>query len=155
MEHRHMTTTAEIEGRPFRIDECDWILWAPCRRPARSQPARFSRTETEAWASFCSTEGGVEEYRRAGYRVELVTYFTAKGRDVLGLLSDHPCPHLHIRVDACRHCPLPFRLTDGMPHAQRWAKAVGWHGWSAPSDEQIKARMLARRAARLAKGTAS
>lgn len=49
-------------------------------------------------------------------------------------------------VDACRHCPLPQRLPDGTPHAQRWTDAAGWHGWTAPTQVQIKARMLARRA---------
>lgn len=49
-------------------------------------------------------------------------------------------------VDACRHCPLPFRLPTGQPHAQRWVDGVGWHGWTEPTNEQIKARMLARRA---------
>ncbi|MGW5477655.1 hypothetical protein [Streptomyces sp. NPDC004008] len=43
---------------------------------------------------------------------------------------------------ACRWCGIPQR-----EHAQRWAKPVGWHRWEQPTQEQIKARMLARRAA--------
>lgn len=43
-------------------------------------------------------------------------------------------------VDACRHCPIPERS-----HAQRWTAAVGWHGWTQPTQEQTKARMIARR----------
>ena len=44
---------------------------------------------------------------------------------------------------ACQHCGIPRRQ-----HYQHWTKAAGWHQWVAPSQEQIKARMLARRAAR-------
>lgn len=43
----------------------------------------------------------------------------------------------------CRACGLPKR-----GHFQRWTKAVGWHKWLAPTSEQIKTRMLARRATR-------
>lgn len=52
-------------------------------------------------------------------------------------------------VDGCQHCGAPNRLPDGTPHAQRWTDAAGWHGWTAPTQVQIKARMLARRAARI------
>lgn len=34
------------------------------------------------------------------------------------------------------------------PHCQRWTETAGWHRWVAPTDEQVLARMLARRAAR-------
>ena len=44
---------------------------------------------------------------------------------------------------ACGHCGIPER-----EHAQRWKPPVGWHQWAAPTDEQIKARMKGRRAAR-------
>lgn len=47
-------------------------------------------------------------------------------------------------VNACRHCPIPERR-----HFQRWTDAAGWHTWTAPTTEQIKARMLARRADRI------
>ncbi|WP_158079332.1 hypothetical protein [Actinomadura sp. CNU-125] len=31
-------------------------------------------------------------------------------------------------------------------HFQRWdEESAGWHGWTQPTQEQIKARMLARR----------
>lgn len=42
---------------------------------------------------------------------------------------------------ACRHCPFGKH-----EHMQRWTNAVGWHQWTQPTQEQIKARMLARRA---------
>jgi hypothetical protein len=42
----------------------------------------------------------------------------------------------------CAHCGIPKR-----EHGQRWKPPVGWHKWAAPTDEQIKARMKARRAA--------
>jgi hypothetical protein len=34
---------------------------------------------------------------------------------------------------------------DRREHAQRWTEAAGWHGWTAPTQQQIKDRMLARR----------
>lgn len=49
-----------------------------------------------------------------------------------------------IAPGGCQHCGLPRH-----GHCQRWTRAAGWHGYTAPTDEQIKARMLARRAARV------
>jgi hypothetical protein len=43
--------------------------------------------------------------------------------------------------DGCRWCGIEART-----HFQRWRSPVGWHRWEAPTDEQRKARMLARRA---------
>ena len=34
-------------------------------------------------------------------------------------------------------------------HCQRWTTDARWHKWAAPTQEQIKARMLARREQRL------
>lgn len=34
-------------------------------------------------------------------------------------------------------------------HCQQWKEPVGWHTWQMPAQQQIKARMLARRFARL------
>jgi hypothetical protein len=48
----------------------------------------------------------------------------------------------------CSRCGVPQR-----EHMQRWKKSLsgdGWHQWIAPSQAQIKARMLARRNARKA-----
>jgi hypothetical protein len=44
---------------------------------------------------------------------------------------------------ACGLCGINDR-----EHMQRWKPPVGWHTWTAPTQAQIKARMLARRAAR-------
>jgi hypothetical protein len=44
---------------------------------------------------------------------------------------------------ACGWCGI-----DEGEHCTRWVKGAGWHFWQAPTDEQRKARMLARRAAR-------
>ncbi|MGI5281695.1 hypothetical protein ACQEVF_59140 [Nonomuraea polychroma] len=43
----------------------------------------------------------------------------------------------------CRWCGLAQRL-----HFQRWSRAAGWHGWTAPTQEQIKQRMKDRRTVR-------
>ncbi|MCM2427350.1 hypothetical protein [Streptomyces sp. RKAG337] len=61
-------------------------------------------------------------------------------------------PALPRRVDSeryystpsgCFHCGIGHR-----EHAQQWTPAGGWHQWTPPTDEQVKARMLARRSAR-------
>lgn len=41
---------------------------------------------------------------------------------------------------ACRWCGVAAR-----EHMQRWSAVAGWHQWTAPTLEQIKARMAARR----------
>lgn len=40
----------------------------------------------------------------------------------------------------CAHCGLDHRT-----HYRRWTASAGWHGYTPPSQDQIKARMLARR----------
>ncbi|MEW1760408.1 hypothetical protein AB0393_28340 [Streptomyces cyaneofuscatus] len=40
---------------------------------------------------------------------------------------------------ACRHCGVPRR-----EHMQRWTTRAGWHRWTPPTQQQIKARMKAR-----------
>jgi hypothetical protein len=41
--------------------------------------------------------------------------------------------------NGCRWCAV-----DEREHMQRWKAPVGWHRWTAPTQEQIKDRMLAR-----------
>jgi hypothetical protein len=48
-----------------------------------------------------------------------------------------------VEPSGCRYCGIPARV-----HAQQWKASVGWHKWVLPTQAQIKARMLARRAAR-------
>ncbi|MGW2725718.1 hypothetical protein [Streptomyces sp. NPDC001492] len=43
----------------------------------------------------------------------------------------------------CQHCGI-----DQRGHARQYKPPVGWHKWEQPTQEQIKARMLARRAAK-------
>lgn len=50
-----------------------------------------------------------------------------------------------VTPSACRYCGI-----ERHDHFRRWSKEVKWHGWTAPTQEQIKARMLERRAERLA-----
>ncbi|MFJ8929253.1 hypothetical protein ACIRLA_22010 [Streptomyces sp. NPDC102364] len=50
-------------------------------------------------------------------------------------------------LDGCRYC----WLITKHDHFQRWApQPIGWHTWTPLEQPQIKARMFARRAARLA-----
>lgn len=44
--------------------------------------------------------------------------------------------------NACRWCDI-----DRENHLQRWMPGTRWHTWVEPTDEQRKARILARRAA--------
>lgn len=53
------------------------------------------------------------------------------GRDV----DQHTPP-----PNGCRWCGIEERN-----HLQRWKPEVGWHQWVAPTSEQRKERMLARR----------
>jgi hypothetical protein len=52
-----------------------------------------------------------------------------------------------VEPSGCRYCGIPARV-----HAQQWKASVGWHKWVLPTQAQIKARMLARRAARTGGG---
>lgn len=45
--------------------------------------------------------------------------------------------------NACQHCGV-----DEAEHMQRWKPPVGWHQWTPPTQQQIKARMHARRTTR-------
>lgn len=51
-------------------------------------------------------------------------------------MIDNPNPN------GCRFCGV-----DRDTHLQRWAPGVEWHRWAVPTDEQRKARLLARREA--------
>jgi hypothetical protein len=48
-----------------------------------------------------------------------------------------------VEPSACRHCGVPKR-----EHFSRWMPEPGWHAHVAPTQEQIKERMLTRRTAR-------
>ncbi len=50
--------------------------------------------------------------------------------------------------DGCRWCGISQRA-----HARQWTAEAGWHQWTQPTQDQIKARMRARRAARTRKET--
>lgn len=54
----------------------------------------------------------------------------------------HPDGHPPV-PSSCRWCGVEERY-----HGQRWKPSQGWHRWTQPTTAQIKARMLARRAAR-------
>ena len=47
-------------------------------------------------------------------------------------------------VNGCRWCEVERGL-----HCRRWAASARWHTWTAPTDAQRKARMLAHRAHRI------
>lgn len=41
--------------------------------------------------------------------------------------------------NACGLCGI-----DKRPHGRQYTDTAGWHAWAAPTQEQIKTRMLAR-----------
>jgi len=43
--------------------------------------------------------------------------------------------------NGCTHCGI-----EKQGHAQQWLPGPGWHTWTEPTQDQIKARMRARRA---------
>lgn len=45
--------------------------------------------------------------------------------------------------DGCQHCGAASR-----EHFQRWTTEAGWHKWTAPTAEQVRARFLAQHANR-------
>jgi hypothetical protein len=53
--------------------------------------------------------------------------------------TDRPDDHLPT-PNGCRWCGLAEA-----EHYQRWKPPIGWHGWTAPTNEQRKERMFARR----------
>ncbi|MFI0900518.1 hypothetical protein [Streptomyces sp. NPDC020983] len=55
------------------------------------------------------------------------------------------CPEKNVPravVGSCQHCHLTEHL-----HGRQYTDLAGWHQWTAPTPEQTKGRMLARRAA--------
>lgn len=56
--------------------------------------------------------------------------------------ADNPDGHTPF---GCRYCGI-----EQHSHARQWTRTVevGWHAWATPTQQQIKARMQARRAAR-------
>lgn len=60
------------------------------------------------------------------------------------LRSGFPAPN------GCRWCGI-----DERAHARQWVEDAGWHAWAAPTGEQRKARMRARRGARLGQNALS
>lgn len=47
---------------------------------------------------------------------------------------------MSVEPSSCRWCGIPERQ-----HYQQWKPPVGWHVWTPPTNDQIKARMQARR----------
>jgi hypothetical protein len=43
-------------------------------------------------------------------------------------------------TNGCRWCGI-----DQRGHGRQWTDEAGWHPWTAPTQEQAKARMQARR----------
>jgi len=87
---------AVIDGAHVPLDQCDWVLHAPCGCPAGVHVAAsggivFAAGEESAWLAFFSRKRERDKARRGGYRVALVTRdrLRAEVMPVFGA----PCPH--------------------------------------------------------------
>lgn len=102
------------------------------------------QTEDPTWAVNAIQTGDLEFTNDGTPNVRLKVTNTgqvAKPGDCLAL-RDGTIRVLHSGVSphACRHCG-----DDQYHHGNQWHRAVGFHKWIAPTQEQIKDRMLARR----------
>ncbi|KAB2347325.1 hypothetical protein [Actinomadura rudentiformis] len=86
-----MKLLAEIDGELVQLDDCDWVLWAPCGCAIGVVVARHTPTEDAAWKEFYPTKRERESKQRKGYRMELVTH--ARWRDEISDLMRAACSH--------------------------------------------------------------
>jgi hypothetical protein len=66
------------------------------------------------------------------------------------LMADLRAEVVLYQPSGCRYCGIEERS-----HFQRWTDAARWHGWTAPTAEQRRERLLARSAARSPKTEAA
>lgn len=82
--------------------------------------------------------------RLASQVVELQDLLAQAERDTARALDERDGMRERVsEPNGCAHCGVPKR-----GHGRRYVLGAGWHAWERPTDEQVKTRMLARRAAR-------
>lgn len=86
-----MRLLAEIDGVATPLDECEWVLWAPCGCVPGVLVADEAPTEDAAWREFYPTKRERDRKQRQGYRMELVTH--ARWRDEISDLMRAGRPH--------------------------------------------------------------
>lgn len=105
------------------------------------------QTEDPTWALDALRAGELEFVNDGTPNVRLKHTGTgriAKPGDCLALRAGAiRVLHAEVSPNACRYCG-----DDQYHHGNQWHREVGFHKWIAPTQEQIRDRMLARRAQR-------
>lgn len=92
----------------------------------------------------CPPAPRTEVERLAQQVAELQDLLAQAERDAARALHERDVMRERVsEPNGCTHCGTPQRF-----HGRRYVIGVGMHGWERPTDEQVKTRMLARRAAR-------
>lgn len=86
-----MKLLVEIDGQAVPIEDCDWVMWAPCGCAPGVLVARVAATEEDAWREFCPNKRERTHRQRDGYRLELVTH--ERWRSEIADLMRVKCPH--------------------------------------------------------------
>ncbi|MEU3945398.1 hypothetical protein [Streptomyces sp. NPDC029526] len=92
-------------------------------------------------------EGGAQELEKLARQVVALQDEVARAvRVAAGAVRERDLMRERVSEPfGCAHCGAAKRV-----HGRRYIGGVGMHGWERPSDEQVKARMLARRVASMA-----
>ncbi|ADD45882.1 hypothetical protein [Stackebrandtia nassauensis] len=83
-----------IDGADVALGECEWVLWAPCGCPIGCALASEGNRATEelAWKGFYPNQRDIDDHKKSGFRLELMTrqHWSA---EVYPLMLQHDCPH--------------------------------------------------------------
>ncbi|ADD40063.1 hypothetical protein [Stackebrandtia nassauensis] len=86
-----------IDGADVALGECEWVLWASCGCPngcalADKHGGTPLVTEELAWRAFYTTRRDVEDHKKRGFRLELMTR-DRWSAEVYPLMLRPDCPH--------------------------------------------------------------
>lgn len=96
-EERVMKLKVEIDGVTVPLDDCDWVLWAPCGCPwgVTKAGSDYCTKEDEVWRIHFSTARAVESAKKKGYSIELVTH-EKWNAEIVGPFRNE-CPHKEVK----------------------------------------------------------
>jgi hypothetical protein len=63
----------ELDGATAPLEECDWVLFAPCGCPAGCMVADVAPSEELAWKEFYPRKRDQGRAQKQGYRMVLMT----------------------------------------------------------------------------------
>lgn len=84
---------AKIDGEYVPIAECDWVRFDWCGCVTGVATARHSPTGELAWREFYDTKREIDQARRKGIRLELVTRVTYREVYAEQMSLRYHCPH--------------------------------------------------------------